>query len=204
MLVVDGSETINAADEPGQDPSSFSILQNALGILTNQFVISPDGVLMGLLQYSNRTEIEVQLGTITNGDDMRNAIDNMEYQNGRNTLTTQALSESASQLEMFGREGVSGQIILLTDGLPNNIETSIAEAQRIRNDDEIDITVIGINLNINLARTTLMQISSTGEVIEANNVDEVAGLVSTILEETCPGMTITEIAIKYIMYLLIF
>ena len=181
----------------------FRILQNALGILTNQFVISPDGVLMGLLQYSNRTEIEVQLGTITNGDDMRNAIDNMEYQNGRNTLTTQALSESASQLRMFGREGVSGQIILLTDGLPNNIETSIAEAQRIR-DDEIDITVIGINLNINLARTTLMQISSTGEVIEANNVDEVEGLVSTILAETCPGMTITEIAIKYIMYLLIF
>ena len=198
MLVVDGSETINA-----QNPNSFRILQDALVTLTNQFEISPDGVLMGLLQYSTETEIEVQLGAITNGSDMTAAINNMTYQNGRNTLTTQALSESASQLRMFGRRNVSGQIILLTDGLPNNIETSIAEARRIRRDDQIDITVIGINL-INLARITLMQISSTGEVIEANNAAEVEGLVSTILAETCPGMTITEIAIKYIMYLLIF
>ena len=185
-MVVDGSETINDGDSVGQDPSSFRIIQNSLVRLTRQFPISTSNVLMGLIQFSNVIDTEVQLGTVTNGDAMADAIDQMMYQNGDLTLTDLALNESARQLQTFGREGVTKQIILVTDGIPTNSETAIEKATEIKDNDVI-ITVISINVATSSARRILRDISSSGDVIAADNVNELDDLVENILSTTCPG-----------------
>ena len=187
ILVVDGSETINDGDSVGQDPSSFRIIQNSLVRLTRQFPISTSNVLMGLIQFSNVIDTEVQLGTVTNGDAMADAIDQMMYQNGDLTLTDLALNESARQLQTFGREGVTKQIILVTDGIPTNSETAIEKATEIKDNDVI-ITVISINVATSSARRILRDISSSGDVIAADNVNELDDLVENILSTTCPGI----------------
>lgn len=184
MLVVDGSETIN-----DQDSTSFRTLQDALIVITRQFPISTENVLMGLIQFSDRIDTIVNLGSITNAEEMENAIDGMVYQNGDSTNTTGALKVSADQLQRFGREGVTKQIILLTDGIPDNAQMAVAEANRIK-DEGVNITVIGINIQNNqAARITLRDISTTGAVIQANNAGDLDGLVKDIVERACPGLS---------------
>ena len=198
MLIVDGSETINQNDQPGE-PSSFSILQSVLVRLTKQFSISNQSVLMGLIQFSNITSVPVPLGSIDNGVDMEQAILDVTYQNGEDTLTGQALGEGAMQLQSFGREGARKQIILLTDGAPTRYDFTLREAARIRNFTHI-ITV-GINL-VASTQETLMAISSDNAVITANNVQELDNEVEEIIRSACPGILLISKTITLCMSLL--
>ncbi len=182
MLVVDGSESINNLDA-GRVPSSFRILQDSLIRITRQFSISRDTVLMGLIQFSTGSVTEVPLGGIDNGDDMATAIDSLLYQEGLGTQTTLALDAAAQELKTAGRPGVAKQIILLTDGSPDDPTAAATTAMDIKADN-ISITVISINVGSSFVLT---RISSTGAVIEAGDVSALNGLVEQIIETTCPG-----------------
>ena len=178
MLVVDGSESVGSGN--------FDVLREAVIILTRQFPIGSDAVLMGLIQFSNRVDVEVNLTSIDNAAAMESAINGLVYQGGSSTFTSNALEEAFAQFQTFGRQEVRRQIILLTDGEPqdrnraNNIATMIKE-------QGITITTIAINIQTIQAQRNLQDISSDDTLIEANNVNELEGLVSTIVETTCPG-----------------
>ncbi len=184
IYVVDGSETINRLDSEGEN--SFMDLQTALVTLTNQFLISSENVLMGLIQFSNRIEIEVQLGNVTNSAAMIAAINGMVYQNGGSTSTTQALDVAANELNQFGRAGVQKQIILLTDGAPDNFIAALDKAEEIKQNG-VAIIGIGINLQSSFERDILERIATDGVLIEATNVNDLARVASAILRQACPG-----------------
>ena len=184
IYVVDGSETINRLDSEGEN--SFMDLQTALVTLTNQFLISRENVLMGLIQFSNIIETEVQLGNVTNSAAMIAAINGMVYQNGGSTSTTQALDVAANELNQFGRAGVQKQIILLTDGAPDNFIAALDKAEEIKQNG-VAIIGIGINLQSSFERDILERIATDGVLIEATNVNDLARVASAILRQACPG-----------------
>ena len=181
---MDGSETINSLDSEGEN--SFMDLQTALVTLTNQFLISSENVLMGLIQFSNRIEIEVQLGNVTNSAAMIAAINGMVYQNGGSTRTTEALDVAANELNEFGRTGVQKQIMLLTDGAPDNFFAALNKAEEIK-ENGVAIISIGINLQSSFERDILERIATDGVLIEATNVNDLTRVASAIFRRACPG-----------------
>ena len=179
---MDGSDSVNH-----DDPESFGVLQQALVTLTNQFVISSDRVLMGMIQFSDRSEVEVRLGSINSSAAMIDAINGLVYQNGQATVTEGALELAAEQFTLYGRPGVQKLLLLLTDDPPDNNADAQANANTLK-DSGVTIISIGINLENGFERGALRNIATNDDLIEVTDVEDLSRRVtSDIIRRACPG-----------------
>ena len=180
---MDGSRSINH-----DNPNNFRTLQDALITLTNQFVISSDRALIGMIQFGDKSRVEVQLGSINTRSAMVDAINRMVYQDGETTNTTGALKVAADQFTKYERPGVQKQIMLLTDDPPDDFSGTRTIANTLKMND-ITIIVIGINLENRFERGTLNEIATgSTNLIEVTDVDDLGRRVSSdIISEACPG-----------------
>ena len=96
----------------------YDLMINFIVDVCNSFNISKDGVRVGLVTFSDDSEIEFTLEKYNSAEDVTKAIRNAKYQEGM-TNTYQALQDLKKIMKTEGRpmkSGVPRIAIVLTDG----------------------------------------------------------------------------------------
>ena len=180
MLVVDGSGSIR--------PQNFVNLIGFVVRVTRQFDISPERTRMGLIQFSEQSDIEISLGSITDEGALEREIMNITYQNGGETFTGVAIRQATNELLNSSQaRNVSKLMLLFTDGKPARTNDAVSAGEEARNEN-ITITAVGITIN---GQDTLNMITGSSDrvlLVETFNEELLNDILDDLTTQACPSM----------------
>ena len=185
MLVVDGSGSINSVN--------FATLIEFVVRVTRQFDISPDCTHMGLIQFSEQSDLEIGLGNITDDGELERAIMNIVYQNGVAKNTGKAIRQATNQLfnSSQARDDVSKVIFLFTDGAPTNPSDAENAGDNARKFC-INIIIFGITINPgSVAENNLREITDSNDrvlLVQTFNETQLNNILDELTTQSCPSM----------------
>ena len=184
MLVVDGSASIR--------PQNFVNLIEFVVRVTRQFDISPERTRMGLVQFSEQSDLEISLGSITDDGELEREIMNIMYQNGGDTFTGVAIRQATRELLNSSQaRNVSKLMFLFTDGNPTEPPNAISAGVEARNEN-ITITAVGIAIsNSPSAQETLREITGSSDrvlLVETFNEEQLNDIIDDLTTQSCPSM----------------
>ena len=183
MLVVDGSQSIM--------PENFATLIDFAIRVTRQFDVSPERTHMGLIQFSDRSDIEIGLGTFTDERELEREIGNITYQNGGDTFTGVAIRQATNQLfNSPEARNVAKLMLLFTDGVPSVPSDAVSASDEARSRG-ITITAVGIAINSGLAQRILRDITGSDErvfQVETFNEEQLNDVVEDLTIQACLSM----------------
>ena len=185
MLVVDGSGSIM--------PGNFDTLIEFVVRVTRQFIISPERTRMGLIQFSEQSDLEIPLGIFPDVRILEILIRNTEYQNGGSTNTGAAIRQATNELfnSPLARDDVSKLMFLFTDGNPTNATDAEIASDEARNRD-ITITAVGITINPGtVAESNLREITGSNDrvlLVQNFNEEQLNDILDELTTQSCPSM----------------
>ena len=183
MLVVDGSQTVM--------PENFVTLIRFVVTVTRQFLISPEATHVGLIQFSVPIDLEIGLGTITNGRALEMNITNIMYQSGGDTNTGPAIQQATNELLNSPQaRNVSKIMFLFTDGIANSPSDAVSAGEAARR-EKIIITAVGIGITSASARENLQQITGSNNrvlLVENFNEEQLNDIIDDLTTQSCPSM----------------
>lgn len=173
-LILDKSTSI------GRD---YPLLKNRTKQLLNFFTIGPNDVNVGAVVYSSDAVFGFPIGNHTNRADLDTAIDALPGTDGRTNIAG-GIELAINQLLIppGDRPNVPNVCLLVTDGAANirENETEIVAAHARQ---KCNLITVGIGNVIDPIQ--LANISSTGEVIQADNVDGLAAILEELVVTVC-------------------
>ena len=144
---------------------------------------------VGLMTFSNEAKMEFNLADYDNRDDIKKAVDKVEYTHG---TTNTAAALRMLRNEMFrgtmDRPAIKNVAILFTDGGSNDFEETIKEA-RLAREQGIILIVIAITDWVN--QIEVNEIATDPDEYNVHNVktfDEIANIAKDLKQLLCNGM----------------
>ncbi|KAG8516239.1 Collagen alpha-5(VI) chain, partial [Galemys pyrenaicus] len=173
-FLIDGSTSIRR--------QHFEQIRAFMAEVIEMFHIGPDKVQVGVVQYSDRVEVEFANNVYTNAVGLKKAIFNIKQLKG-GTLTGAALHAMLSEVQE-GRKHRSSQVpcylIVLTDGM--STDKVVEPAKRLRA-EHITIYAVGIG---QANKMELQQIAGEEErVFFGNNFDALKSIKSDVIRGIC-------------------
>lgn len=179
MLALDGSGSIN--------PTDFDLMKQFVRQLAGSFVIGPDDVNVGIIQFANTAELYLPLSA--DPQQVYLSIDNMT-QFGDRTDIAGAIKLAQEQFET--RRSIPRVVIIITDGQHNMAGNPIAEGDRSR----IAGTVI---LGVAVGTFDISELTSisggTQNVITAQNFGSLSLILDSLVGRACSAAVATPVVV---------
>ncbi|XP_055277660.1 collagen alpha-1(XXVIII) chain [Moschus berezovskii] len=135
LFVIDSSESVGL--------NNFQIIKNFVKTLTDR--VAPDlaTTRIGIINYSHKVEEVALLTQFSSKDDLKRAVDNMQYL-GEGTYTATAL-HAANRMFEAAKPGVKKVALVITDGQTDTRdEKNLTEVVKNASDINVEIFVIGV------------------------------------------------------------
>lgn len=179
VLALDGSGSIA--------PEDFVLMKQFVRQLAGSFVIGPDDVNVGIIQFANTAELYLPLSAQPN--EVYLAIDNMT-QFGDRTDIAGAIALAQAQFET--RRSIPRVVIIITDGQHNMAGNPIAEGDRARIAGTV---ILGVAVGtFDLSELTAISGGATN-VITAQNFGSLGLILDSLVGRACSATVATPIAI---------
>ncbi|XP_035866189.1 collagen alpha-1(XXVIII) chain isoform X1 [Phyllostomus discolor] len=135
LFVIDSSESVGTLN--------FMIIKSFVKTLIDQVTLDLTIVRIGIINYSHKVESVAHLTQFSNKDDLKLAVDNMQYL-GEGTYTATALHE-ANLMFQAARPGVKKTALVITDGQTDSRDgKNLTEVVKNARDANVEIFVIGV------------------------------------------------------------
>lgn len=135
LFVIDSSESVGL--------QNFQIIKNFVKTLIDQVALDLTIAHIGIINYSHKVEKVADLMQFSNKDDIKLAVDNMQYL-GEGTYTATAL-HAANDMFEAARPGVKKVALVITDGQTDTRdEKNLKEVVKNARDINVEIFVIGV------------------------------------------------------------
>ncbi|XP_004645708.1 collagen alpha-1(XXVIII) chain [Octodon degus] len=135
VFVIDSSESVG--------PENFQIIQNFVKTLADRVALDLATARIGIINYSHKVEMVANLKQFSSKDDLKLAVDNMQYL-GEGTYTATAL-QAANDMFRDARPGVKKVALVITDGQTDSRDKKkLAEVVQDANDANVERFVIGV------------------------------------------------------------
>ncbi|XP_042104332.1 collagen alpha-1(XXVIII) chain isoform X2 [Ovis aries] len=135
LFVIDSSESVGL--------KNFQIIKNFVKTLTDRVALDLATTRIGIINYSHKVEEVAHLTEFSSKDDLKRAVDNMQYL-GEGTYTATALHAANSMFEA-AKPGVKKVALVITDGQTDTRdEKNLTEVVRNARDISVEIFVIGV------------------------------------------------------------
>jgi Mg-chelatase subunit ChlD len=198
VLVIDKSGSM-------ADDDKMSRVKESLRTMLTK--LRPEDII-SIVAFDSSAQVLYPARSIGNGEDVRRAIDCLEP--GGSTNLHAGLMLGYAEAKRYFRSGATNRVILLTDGIANTGITTpsfIAEDSSVQNKNGIDLSTIGVGLELNndllctLARSGrgLYHFISDFKDINKVFVNEVQSLISSVAKnvqvriEYGPGLQLEKI-----------
>jgi len=198
VLVIDKSGSM-------ADDDKMSRVKESLRTMLTK--LRPDDIV-AIVAFDSSAQVLYPARSIGNGDDVRRAIDCLEPDGSTNLHA--GLMLGYAEAKKYFRPGATNRVILLTDGIANTGITTpsfIAYDSKVQNEQGIDLSTIGVGLDLNnellraLARSGrgLYHFISDYKDINKVFVNEVQSLISSVAKdvqvriEYGPGLQLEKI-----------
>ncbi|XP_035685837.1 collagen alpha-1(XII) chain-like isoform X3 [Branchiostoma floridae] len=182
FFVLDGSGSVSVAD--------FDMVKQFVVAVVSTFTISLTDTRVGVLQYSDGSTLECNLGDHPDESSFASAVSTMTYQNGG--TSTGAALEFARQMAAWRPAPVPRIMIVLTDGKSG--DSVVAPAQALAA-DQVAVFAIGVG---SFYRPELLQITNNnqGRVFELADFSAIAQNINRIARAVCiePTQAVTTVA----------
>jgi len=154
----------------------------------DKFNVSPDGVKIGLLQYSTSPRIEFNLNDHKTKDSVKKAVKNIDWILG-DTHTALALRETHNSMIVPALQAGERTrfIIVITDGDPQDFKQVPAAVKQLTSKG-VQIFAVGVG---DATRSELNKLAFTGEksnvksVYYADNYESAKRFTSTLVKLIC-------------------
>ena len=142
IFLLDGSKSMA--------PEDFQKQLEFVKSFIDDMDVSSDRVRVGVTTFSTKIHTAFALNTYTNKQDVKAAISNIAYPQGRTHtwLALEYLRKYAFTIDNGGRVGVPKIAIILTDGGSNEKDKTLADAKLLHH-DPIRVYAIGVGRGIN-------------------------------------------------------
>ncbi|KAI4584724.1 hypothetical protein MJG53_006258, partial [Ovis ammon polii x Ovis aries] len=135
LFVIDSSESVGL--------KNFQIIKNFVKTLTDRVALDLATTRIGIINYSHKVEEVAHLTEFSSKDDLKRAVDNMQYL-GEGTYTATAL-HAANRMFEAAKPGVKKVALVITDGQTDTRdEKNLTEVVRNARDINVEIFVIGV------------------------------------------------------------
>ena len=198
VLVIDKSGSM-------ADDDKMSRVKESLRTMLTK--LRPDDIV-AIVAFDSSAQVLYPARSIGNGDDVRRAIDCLEPDGSTNLHA--GLMLGYAEAKKYFRPGATNRVILLTDGIANTGITTpsfIAYDSKVQNEQGIDLSTIGVGLDLNnellraLARSGLGLYHFISDYKDINKVfvNEVQSLISSVAKdvqvriEYGPGLQLEKI-----------
>ncbi|XP_070211137.1 uncharacterized protein [Littorina saxatilis] len=179
VFVLDASSSIGAQD--------FSLLLTFVKNLLNEWNVGEDEIRIGVVKFSNVTEIEFQLNTHEDKDDVLSAVQAIMYRGGTTDTASGLLT---MKNEMFtaangDRENVPRFGIVITDGKSTDDVATKKAAREVR---AAGITLLSVGVGDGVDNDELVAIASpprAKHVFNVANYSQLAAIQSQFMKQTC-------------------
>merc|ERR1712226_973872 len=152
IFVLDGSSSVG--------PKNFTVAQNFINGIVDKFNVSPEGVKIGLLQYSTRPRIEFNLNDHKTKKSVKAAVKNIDWILG-DTHTALVLRETHNSMvaPAYRKESKRSRfVIVITDGDPQDFKQVPAAVDQLTGKG-VKIFAIGVG---KATRSELNKLAFTG------------------------------------------
>lgn len=184
IFVLDGSSSVG--------PKNFTVAQNFINGIVDKFNVSPEGVKIGLLQYSTTPRIEFNLNDHKTKKQVKAAVKDIDWILG-DTHTAMALREVHSSMvaPAYRKESSRSRfVIVITDGDPQDFK-QVPAAVNSLTQKGVKIFAIGVG---KATVTELKKLAFTGEhsntkdVFYADNYADAKRFTSTLVSLICKNV----------------
>merc|ERR1712066_442836 len=137
IFVLDGSSSVG--------PKNFTVAQNFINGIVDKFNVSPQGVKIGLLQYSTSPRIEFNLNDHKTKKAVKAAVKNIDWILG-DTHTALALRETHNSMvapAYSAQKNRSRFVIVITDGDPQDFKQVPAAVKQLAS-AQVKIFAVGV------------------------------------------------------------
>nr|CAI9699482.1 unnamed protein product [Rangifer tarandus platyrhynchus] len=135
LFVIDSSESVGL--------KNFQIIKNFVKTLTDRVALDLATTRIGIINYSHKVEEVAHLTQFSSKDDLKRAVDNMQYL-GEGTYTATAL-HAANRMFEAAKPGVKKVALVITDGQTDSRdEKNLTEVVKNASDINVEIFVIGV------------------------------------------------------------
>uniref|UniRef100_A0A3Q1LYA4 Collagen alpha-1(XXVIII) chain n=1 Tax=Bos taurus TaxID=9913 RepID=A0A3Q1LYA4_BOVIN len=135
LFVIDSSESVGL--------KNFQIIKNFVKTLTDRVALDLATTRVGIINYSHKVEEVAHLTQFSSKDDLKRAVDNMQYL-GEGTYTATAL-HAANRMFEAAKPGVKKVALVITDGQTDTRdEKNLTEVVKNASDINVEIFVIGV------------------------------------------------------------
>ncbi|ERE91185.1 collagen alpha-1(XXVIII) chain, partial [Cricetulus griseus] len=135
VFVIDSSESVG--------PENFQIIQNFVKTLADRVALDLATARIGIINYSHKVEKVASLKQFSSKDDLKLAVDNMQYL-GEGTYTATAL-QAANDMFKEARPGIKKVALVITDGQTDSRDKKkLADVVKDAKDSNVEIFVIGV------------------------------------------------------------
>jgi len=184
IFVLDGSSSVG--------PKNFTVAQNFINGIVDKFNVSPEGVKIGLLQYSTSPRIEFNLDDHKTKKAVKAAVNDIDWILG-DTHTALALRETHNSMvaPAFRKNKKRSRfVIVITDGDPQDFKQVPAAVEQLKG-KEVKIFAIGVG---KATVTELKKLAYTGEksntkdVFYADNYKDAKRFTDTLVSLICKNV----------------
>ena len=137
MFILDSSGSVRSVN--------FNNMKNFVAEIVSNFMIQANSTRVGVIQFSNTPIIEIVLGSIDSINDLKTAINNINYIGGGTNVAAALNLVPTALINARANEGIPSVVILLTD----EISSQTVEAAIPLHEQDIQIYAIGFGNNIN-------------------------------------------------------
>ncbi|XP_061269511.1 collagen alpha-1(XXVIII) chain isoform X2 [Bos javanicus] len=135
LFVIDSSESVGL--------KNFQIIKNFVKTLTDRVALDLATTRVGIINYSHKVEEVAHLTQFSSKDDLKRAVDNMQYL-GEGTYTATAL-HAANRMFEAAKPGMKKVALVITDGQTDTRdEKNLTEVVKNASDINVEIFVIGV------------------------------------------------------------
>ncbi|XP_031574613.1 uncharacterized protein LOC116308348 isoform X2 [Actinia tenebrosa] len=188
-------------DESGSvSPEDWVREKNFVKDLSDHFEFGQKAAQIGVISFSTRANMDIQLNSNNNGNSFKKAVDRIRQARGW-TYTATALNLAYNQLfhsSKGARSNVAKVLIVITDGFTTSGKESLRAPTKRLKDSSVNIISIGVGSKINKAELELMATTPiNSHVFYVTQMEQLKDLISSITTSSCSSFTCRYVTCDY-------
>ena len=167
---------------------NWDLLLRFVRLVIDQFDIGPNAVQVGVVKFSNESQLVIRLDQYRSKDQLKNAVSRLTYDGG---LTNTYSGLQTLRTGCFGprsgeRSDSRNVAVVITDGVPT-LNTNLWRAEALRVRREITVFAVGVtnNIDTNTLNTIASNLQNVQTVFSVNDFRGLETVLETLVDETC-------------------